>query len=157
MKRINVMMMLLLVLLLVACGSGGDSSEVPNPDDGPEVIVYRSPTWGCCGDWVGYMRENGYRVEAKDMDDLTPIKAQYQIPQALQSCHTAIVDGYVIEGHVPVEDVNRLLTEKPDVIGLAVPGMPTGSPGMEGPNPVPFDVVAFTVDGSFTIFANHTP
>ena len=103
------------------------------------------------------MQENGFAVQREDVENLGAVKVQYQIPQHLQSCHTAVVDGYVIEGHVPVEDINRLLTEKPDVIGLAVPGMPTGSPGMEGPNPVPFDVVAFTDDGSITIFANHTP
>jgi len=103
------------------------------------------------------MRTNGYRVEAIDEQDLQPIKAEHQVPPALQSCHTAIVDGYVIEGHVPVEDVNRLLEERPDVLGLAVPGMPVGSPGMEGANPVPYDVMAFQADGSMVVFASHTP
>ena len=91
------------------------------------------------------------------MDDLSSIKAQYQVPDALQSCHTAIVDGYVIEGHVPAEDVARLLAEKPDVVGLAVPGMPAGSPGMEGGTPVAYDVMAFQADGSSVVFASHGP
>ena len=91
------------------------------------------------------------------MNDLTSIKAEYQVPAALQSCHTAVVDGYVIEGHVPAEDVDRLLAEKPDVVGLAVPGMPVGSPGMEGGNPVAYDVMAFQADGSAVVFASHGP
>lgn len=93
----------------------------------------------------------------KDAQDMAPIKIQYQVPAELQSCHTAIVDGYVIEGHVPVSEINRLLSERPDAIGLAVAGMPIGSPGMEtqGVAAEPFDVILFSADGSQTIYASY--
>lgn len=93
----------------------------------------------------------------KDAQDMAPIKIQYQVPAELESCHTAIVDGYVIEGHVPVSEINRLLSERPDAIGLAVAGMPIGSPGMEtqGIAAEPFDVILFSADGSQTIYASY--
>lgn len=105
------------------------------------------------------MEENGYSVEVKDVQDPAAVKSQYKVPPTLQSCHTAIVDGYVIEGHVPVEDIERLLQERPDVIGLAVPGMPSGSPGMESPGvpPVAYEVLAFDASGNVTLFASHSP
>jgi hypothetical protein len=103
------------------------------------------------------MEDNGYAVEVEDVQDLSAIKTQHQVPPQLQSCHTAIVDGYVIEGHVPVEDVERLLSERPDIIGLAVPGMPVGSPGMvvAGVDPQPFDVLAFDSAGNVEVFSSH--
>lgn len=105
------------------------------------------------------MRDNGYTVEVEDMDDLTPIKTRYGVPAALQSCHTAIVDGYVIEGHVPVADIQRLLEERPAVVGLAVPGMPVGSPGMEipGAEPEPYEVLTFAKDGQTEVFSSYRP
>jgi len=103
------------------------------------------------------MEDNGFNVEEIDMDDLTPIKEQYQVPHAFQSCHTAIVDGYVIEGHVSVAEIERLLSERPDVLGLAVAGMPAGSPGMEsaGGEPVPYDVVTFDQSGVTQVYASY--
>lgn len=103
------------------------------------------------------MEDNGYAVTVEDVQDLTAVKSEYQVPIELQSCHTAIVDGYVIEGHVPVSDVERLLDERPDVIGLAVPGMPIGSPGMEveGAADQPYDVIAFDERGDWQIFASY--
>jgi hypothetical protein len=105
------------------------------------------------------MRDNGYTVEVEDMDDLTSIKARYGVPAALQSCHTAIVDGYVIEGHVPVADIQRLLAERPDAVGLAVPGMPVGSPGMEipGAEPEPYEVLVFDKTGQTQVFSSYNP
>jgi len=105
------------------------------------------------------VEENGYTVQVKDVNDLTAIKSQYHIPPQLQSCHTAVVDGYVIEGHVPVEDIARLLAERPDVVGLAVPGMPAGSPGMEQPGvaPQPYDVLTFDEAGNTAVFSSYTP
>ena len=100
------------------------------------------------------MADHGYVIEAKDVQNLYEIKAQHQVPNTLEGCHTAIVDGYVIEGHVPVAEVDRLLTERPDIIGLAVPGMPMGSPGMGNGNQ-PFDVIAFDEAGQQTIFASY--
>jgi hypothetical protein len=103
------------------------------------------------------MKENDYLVQVEDVQDLVSVKRRYQVPSELQSCHTAIVDGYVIEGHVPVEDVERLLSERPDIIGLAVPGMPVGSPGMEvaGVDPQPFDVLSFDSTGTVEVFSSH--
>jgi len=104
-----------------------------------------------------HLQEAGFTVEAIDQEDLTPVKRQYQVPDELQSCHTAIVDGYVIEGHVPATEMQRLLAERPAIIGLAVPGMPIGSPGMEieGYAPEPYDVIAFTKDGARAVYAGR--
>ncbi len=98
-----------------------------------EVTVYKSPQCGCCGGWVDYMRDGGYSVRVKEMDDVTPIKEFLRIHDDLWSCHTAVIDGYVVEGHVTLKAIDRLLTERPkDVRGIALPGMPQGSPGMSG-------------------------
>lgn len=103
------------------------------------------------------METHGFTVDAQDVADLSSIKAKYQVPPQLQSCHTAIVDGYVVEGHVPVTEVDRLLSERPDVLGIAVPGMPIGSPGMEvdGQPDEAFDVLTFDAAGSTTVFASY--
>jgi hypothetical protein len=125
-----------------------------------EMVVYKSPTCGCCSAWVDHMRENGFEVEPVDLPvyaELSAQKAEQGVPPELESCHTAVVEGYVIEGHVPAEVVSRLLRERPDIKGLAVPGMPVGSPGMEGPNPQPYDVIAFDEDGSRTVFERVDP
>jgi hypothetical protein len=100
---------------------------------------------------------NGFNATVEDVQNMSIIKSRYQVPPELQSCHTAIVDGYVIEGHVPVQEITRLLSERPDIIGLAVPGMPIGSPGMEtdGVAPEPFDVIAFDHNGKTEIFAGY--
>ncbi|MEJ2412677.1 MAG: DUF411 domain-containing protein [Anaerolineales bacterium] len=102
--------------------------------------------------------QNGFEVEVENLNSLERIKAKYQIPEPLESCHTAIVDGYVIEGHVPAADINRLLEEKPPVLGIAVAGMPVGSPGMEieGFETQPFDVVTFDKDGVIEIFSSYS-
>ncbi|MDX1435159.1 MAG: DUF411 domain-containing protein [Anaerolineales bacterium] len=103
------------------------------------------------------MADNGYSFRVENVDNLAAIKAEYNVPADLQSCHTAIVDGYIIEGHVPVEDMEKLLAEKPDITGLAVAGMPIGSPGMEteGVAAEPFDVIAFDDRGNTYIFASY--
>ncbi len=120
-----------------------------------EVTVYKSPTCGCCNKWIAHMEANGFEVKAHDLADLTQIKLEHGVSQELTSCHTALVDGYVIEGHVPAEDIQRLLEERPDVVGLAVPGMVMGSPGMEGETSEPYNVVTFDRDGNTTVFAKH--
>jgi hypothetical protein len=142
----------LAALLLTAC-TGGASAR--NSTDTINVRVFRSPTCSCCGAWVEYMEQNGFNVMVEDVLDMAPIKARYQVPPELQSCHTAIVDGFVIEGHVPVREILRLIAERPDVIGLAVPGMPAGAPGMEGTAQDPFDVIAFDDAGQVQIFAQY--
>ncbi len=119
-----------------------------------QAVVYKSPTCGCCVGWVDHLTEHGFRVQSNDVPDVTKYKVRHGVPASLGSCHTAVIDGYVIEGHVPAADIKRLLAERPDVAGLAVPGMPSGSPGMSGP-PQPYNVVAFERDGDIEVFARH--
>lgn len=120
-----------------------------------EVIVYKSQTCGCCKKWVQHMRSNGFTVKAHNVKSLVPYKIKYGVTRQLASCHTAVVDGYTIEGHVPAADVKRLLKEKPKVIGLAVPGMPMGSPGMEGHRKDNYVVVSFDAAGNTGVYARH--
>ena len=141
------------VLLVVAAGLVvGLQSEA-----GAKVVVYKTPTCGCCSKWVSHLREAGFEVEANDLTDLSSIKNHYGVRRAFSSCHTAIVEGYVVEGHVPAEHVQRLLEERPDVAGIAVPGMPIGSPGMEGPNPETYEVLSFDKAGNTAVFAQIVP
>lgn len=121
----------------------------------PVIDVSRSPSCGCCGDWIAHMREAGFTVNDRLIDDLAPLKAQLGVPADLQSCHTALIDGYAIEGHVPAQDVHRLLRERPAAAGLAVAGMPLGSPGMEiDGRQEPYEVILFTTSGR-SVFARH--
>jgi hypothetical protein len=123
----------------------------------PEVVVYKSPTCGCCTEWVTHVRRHGFRVKPEDVADLQAVKERHRVPGDLQSCHTALVGGYVIEGHVPADLMERLLRERPKVAGLAVPGMPVGSPGMEvpGARAERYRVLAFTRDGKTEVFATR--
>ena len=120
----------------------------------PVVTVYKSPTCGCCGEWVKHMRASGFRVETHDMDDVTPIRRRHGVPGELSSCHTAMVGGYAIEGHVPAADVKRLLREGTKVKGLAVPGMVICSPGMEQGPAQPYATIAFDGRGHW-VFEQH--
>jgi hypothetical protein len=122
-----------------------------------EITVFRSPTCGCCGKWIDHAEAAGFQVKDEVTEDMSAIKQQYGVPQTLTSCHTTVVGDYVVEGHVPVEDVQRLLVEKPDVAGIAVPGMPIGSPGMEsGDYTEPYTVFSFTESGETAAFAEHS-
>ena len=121
-----------------------------------EIHVYKSPKCGCCSKWVDHMKSNGFTVTETNVDDMTSIKRENGIPQKLSSCHTALVDGYVVEGHVPAADLKRLLEERPKVAGIAVPGMPMGSPGMEGPHPERYQVISFGESG-VSVFSEHAP
>src|SRR6185436_1980442 len=113
-----------------------------------DVLVYKSPTCGCCGGWIDHMRAAGFTVVERDTSDVGAVKHRLGVLPTLTSCHTAVIDGYVLEGHVPANDVMRLLKERPAIVGLAVPGMPAGSPGMESAQPwVSYDVVAFDATG----------
>jgi len=118
------------------------------------VTVYKSPTCGCCKGWVSHLRANGFKVNAIDTNDVEKHKKVSGLPQKLYACHTAHVGGYVIEGHVPASAIKRLLAEKPAVTGLAVPGMPAGSPGMGGKK-VRFPVLTFDEAGKTTIYSTH--
>lgn len=122
----------------------------------PEMTVYKSPTCGCCHKWIQHMEDNGFHIKAVDVVDMELVKQRYGISRELDSCHTAIVDGYVIEGHVPAVDVKRLLAEKPDVLGLSVPGMPVGSPGMEmGDRVDHYSVLIMDKDGNAQVFNQY--
>jgi hypothetical protein len=143
---------LVAAVVILAWGTGATAQQ------GASVVeVYKSATCGCCSKWVDHLRANKFTVRTTDTEDMDAVKARYKVPAVLQSCHTAIVGGYVIEGHVPAADVQRLLKERPDVVGLAVPGMPAGSPGMEVPGQKPdaYNVVAFDKAGRTTVFASH--
>ena len=123
----------------------------------PTIDVYKSASCGCCNKWVEHLRVHGFTVRTTNQENLTEFKARHHVPRRVQSCHTGIVNGYVLEGHVPASDVHRLIKERPAIVGLAVPGMPVGSPGMEmkGAKVEPFDVLAFDKAGQTRIFANH--
>lgn len=138
-------------------GAGEDASAsvADLPPAAREVTVYKSPTCGCCALWADHLAEAGFRVRVEDRVEMVPVKQEHGVPLDLASCHTAVVDGYVVEGHVPAADLARLLRERPDVAGLAVPGMPMGSPGMEGPREDAYEVVAFDGDGGREVFARH--
>ncbi len=118
------------------------------------VTVYKSPACGCCGDWVAHMQANGFKTEVHLVDDVMPIKLRYGVPENLMSCHTAVVGGYAIEGHVPAADIKRLLRERPKVKGLAVPGMVPGSPGMVQGAPQPYATIAFD-DRGYRVYERH--
>lgn len=120
------------------------------------VTVYKSPTCGCCTKWVDHMKAAGFEMVVKDVEDVTPLKEEAGVPAALRSCHTAVVNGYTLEGHVPADLVQKLLKEKPkNTAGLAVPGMPMGSPGMEGPRKDAYEVIAYTARGETSVYAER--
>ena len=129
---------------------------VPTFSYANEITVYKSATCGCCKEWVKHLQANGFSVKAQDVSDLQSYKTANGVPAKLASCHTATVDGYVIEGHVPANDIKRLLKERPAVSGLAVPGMPVGSPGMEqGAHKDRYEVLTFDKQGKTGVYAQY--
>jgi hypothetical protein len=122
---------------------------------GPAIAVFKSPTCGCCANWVEHLRAAGFTVVVHDTSDVQAVKTSHGVPAALASCHTAVAAGYVFEGHVPADLIARFLKEAPAAAGLAVPGMPAGSPGMEGPSPVRYDVVTFDSRGRTSVYATR--
>lgn len=125
--------LLLASLLAFSFATACDRVEQAATDSSqhPQALVYKTPSCGCCTDWVEHLRDNGFAVKVREQSDLSDIKREYGVPYGMGSCHTAVIDGYVVEGHVPAADIQRMLRERPDAAGLAVPGMPVGSPGME--------------------------
>jgi len=119
------------------------------------AVVYKTPTCGCCTKWVDHLKANGYTVEVHDVDQVEPIKARWGVPPGLASCHTSKVGGYVFEGHVPAEVIQRVLREKPQIAGVAVPGMPMGTPGMEGPYTDRYDVISFDRSGNTRVYESR--
>ncbi|MBP1151540.1 MULTISPECIES: DUF411 domain-containing protein [Methylocaldum] len=129
---------------------------VPVLENPVEMTVYRSPTCGCCGKWLEHMKKHGFTVRDIKSNDMDRIKKELGVPENLQSCHTALVNGYVVEGHVPAADVQKLLQAKPEAAGLAVPGMPAGTPGMEmGGKKDPFAVLLFDKKGRVSTFQEY--
>ena len=136
------------VLMLAATGAKAQSNELPL------MTVWKTPWCGCCGGWVEHMETAGFKVVVKQVEDLEKIKSMAGIPEDLESCHTAVVGEYKVEGHVPAADIKKLLATKPAVHGIAVPGMPAGSPGMGG-DPEPYKVMTFTLDGKTAVFNRY--
>lgn len=146
----------LLALLGGVAALGVTGSAMAPASQAPAMLVYKTPTCGCCRKWVDHAKAAGFTVTTKDLPDLSEIKAEVGVKPAQQSCHTALVGGYVIEGHVPADLVQQLLREKPkDVIGLAAPGMPMGSPGMEGLVKEKYDIIAMKKDGTQRVYATR--
>lgn len=149
------------VLALAGCSeadAAAERVETVQPDPNlPTVLVYKTPTCGCCNGWVEHMEQAGFAVDARDVSDIMTVKRDGGVPVQMSSCHTAIIDGYVVEGHVPAEQVKQLLADRPDIAGIAVPGMPIGSPGMEGANPQPYQVLTFSHMGEPGVFADVDP
>ncbi len=163
MKYITGVMITAAMVGLAACDSSSTQDrarvdhKVAVQAPAGEVVMYKSPTCGCCGNWAEHLRRAGFTVIEKKREDMEAIKAKYGVPGRLASCHTALIDGYVIEGHVPADDIRRLLRDRPAVAGLTAPGMPMKSPGMQaaGLPPRGYDVLAFDKDGSHRVFSRY--
>jgi hypothetical protein len=154
MRRIGPVSVFAIVWALAAGPSSRAQPAAGRPAEGqPTVTVYKTATCGCCAKWVDHMRAAGFEVKATDVDNIGEVKSTYGVPSELGSCHTSLVGGYVVEGHVPADVVSRMLREKPKVAGIAVPGMPIGSPGMEQPGPRrPYEIIAFERGGKATVY-----
>ena len=131
------------------------AAPVDAADTTPVMIVHKSPSCGCCGLWVEHMQRAGFNVEVRNTDDIGPIKARLGVPYGKGSCHTAEIDGYLVEGHVPADLILKMLKERPAGRGLAVPGMPIGSPGMEGGTPERYQVLLFDKAGTTRVYATR--
>lgn len=136
---------------IIALGAASSGQQKPKP---VPMSVYKSPSCGCCVNWINYMRANGFDPKVQDVENIGALKLKLGVKPDFASCHTTEVGGYVVEGHVPVEVVQRLLKERPKIAGLAVPNMPAGSPGMEMPDGRKdrYDILAFTSDGKTTVY-----
>ena len=145
------------ILLAVAFSLLAASTSFASEDGlAKDIMVYKNPTCGCCTKWVRYLESHGYNVTIEETRDLFEVKQRLGIPEKLAACHTAVIDGYVVEGHITHRDIRRLLSLGPDVKGIAVPGMPVGTPGMEmGDTVEPYNVVSFDQQGNMKIFVKH--
>nr|MBA3406251.1 DUF411 domain-containing protein [Gemmatimonadaceae bacterium] len=140
---------------LTAVSEQSAPSQLATADTGTLIKVYKDANCGCCNKWVEHLASNGFKVETMDMPDLSLLKQKHGVTDELQSCHTALVDGYVVEGHVPAEVIRKMLKERPSIAGLAVPGMPMGSPGMEGATKERYDVLTFDRAGRTTVYSQQ--
>lgn len=143
-------------LLLSPLAALAQSAKAPGSPKPLKIDVYKTATCGCCEDWVKHLRDNGFTVATHDVEDTGIYRTKYGIPERFGSCHTGVIEGYGIEGHVPAGDIRKLVAARPKAAGLAVPGMPAGSPGMEyGPRKDPFDVLLVNTDGGASVFASY--
>ena len=144
---------LAIALLVFNAGIQAETIEAGKPVD---IVVYRSPTCECCGKWLEHLKKNNFTVKDVVTEDVQVIKDKYGVPKAMASCHTALVDGYVIEGHVPANDIMKLLKTKPKIVGIAVPGMPSGTPGMEmGDRKDSYKVMSFDKENHYEVFNSY--
>ncbi len=144
-------------LIFLARSPSDVSGEPVSADANADVVtVYKTEACGCCLKWVDHLKANGFAVEVVNVTSTAPTREKYGVPPELLSCHTGTVNGYWVEGHVPADLVKRMITDKPgDIRGISAPGMPAGSPGMEGPNPVEYDIVAYHADGTTSVYATR--
>ncbi|MDP3957576.1 MAG: DUF411 domain-containing protein [bacterium] len=154
-KKIIILSFIVVAILITGSyfifwGKARESGQVAL--GGKEIMVYKTPTCGCCGAFISYLKKEDVAVKMKNVNNLDEIKRQYGVPVELSSCHTSIVDGYVVEGHVPLEAIEKLLNERPNIKGIALPGMPSGTPGMPGPKFEKWDIRSFTEDGTVGTF-----
>ncbi len=148
----------LTAMALTACSEKSPQTEVNTASSTPkQITVYKSPTCGCCTEWEDHLTMEGFEVTSIERNNMNPIKEKFGVKRNLASCHTAIVDGYVIEGHVPASDIKRLLNERPEIAGLTAPGMPKESPGMQphGKMPKNYDVLSFDESGKTEVFTSY--
>lgn len=138
------------LILIAAVIAGSTYFLMGNPSTAAEVMLYKNPQCGCCENYADYLRENGFSVVVKPTHELTAMSRDAGIPDEVQGCHLAMIEGYVVSGHVPIRTVNKLLTERPQIAGVTLPGMPLGSPGMSGPKAGPFEILEISKLGEMT-------
>lgn len=149
----NLRSLLIAVLSCYATAAWSESAQVTSQ---PDIVVHRSPTCSCCGKWIEHLKQNNFNVQDIVTDDMQAVKTKYGVTPELASCHTAITGGYVVEGHVPADDIKTLLTNKPDITGISVPGMPSGTPGMEmGGKKDSYDVISFDKKNQRQVFNSY--
>lgn len=155
MKKIknNTKTLIFSAMFLAALGAG--MTFFSSPSHAEVVDVYLTRTCGCCKKWVDHLNKSGFKTKLTYVDDLSEVKSKYNIPQKASSCHTGVINGKFIEGHVPASAITKMLKEKSEVRGIAVPGMPMGSPGMEGPYRENYDVIALDKNNNASIFASY--
>ena len=147
-------MKLLKILLAIGLMLGNISAQAEEPIT---ISVYRSPSCSCCGKWLEHLKQNNFTINDIPTEDMNAIKHKYGVSDEMASCHTAVVNGYVVEGHVPADDIKALLKAKPSVVGIAVPQMPSGTPGMEMDGKKdPYDVMSFDSDKHYQVFKSHS-
>lgn len=151
----NIIIGVIAAFVVIFIGSAVLKQSLPSKKStlsGMTAVVYRSPTCGCCGNYIKYLEQLGVKVEEKLSDDMPSVKKQFGVPDSLTSCHTTEIGGYTVEGHVPIEAIEKLISEKPSVAGIGMAGMPAGSPGMPGSKYGTFDIYSFTTSGSSSAF-----